>query len=561
MDLNLVILAAAMVLLAGVAAVRVSAGAGLPSLLLYLAIGLAIGEAGLGLQFEDVDLTVVLATLALAVILAEGGLSTRWDVIRPVVGLAGLLATFGVAVSVALTAGIAWLVLGVDGRTALLLGAVVGSTDAAATFSIMRRLPVLPRIRATLEAESGFNDPPVIILVTVVASDAWSSSNPWQIGGMVGYQLAGGLLVGLGVARLGQWLLARSALPASGLYPLATFAILFVAFAVAGAAQASGLMAIYVAAIWLGNAPLPHRQATLGFADGLGWLAQIGLFVMLGLLASPGRLADALVPAAIVGLGLTLVARPLSVVLCASWWRIPLPHQVFMSWAGLRGAVPIVLATIPIARGLPSADQIFDVVFLLVVVFTLIQAPLLPMLARRTGVSVETTRELRVESAPLEEVDASLLQLTVPRDSRLAGVYVVDLRLPQNAALALVHRDGEIFVPDEHTVIAPGDHLLLAVSDSVRAEAEERLRAIGEGGRLAMWYAGSQAGVRTQSARAGRRSWPTVAATRTRPSSRQVATSMVSPGNTTPAKRAEKPPTREASPSRTRSVTSRSTIP
>jgi cell volume regulation protein A len=487
-DLDLFILGAALVLMTGVAAVRVSHQAGLPSLLLYLAIGLALGEAGLGLQFEDADLTVLLGTLALAVILCEGGITTRWSVIRPVVGLAGLMATVGVVISVSVTAAIAWLALDVDVRTALLLGAVVGSTDAAATFSVMRRLPVRPRLRAALEAESGFNDPPVIILVTVVASDAWFTAEGWEIAGTIAYQIALGVGVGLAVAWCGHQVLARLALPAAGLYPLATLAIAFGAFATAGLAGASGLMAIYVAGLWLGNARLPHRQATAGFAEGLGWLAQIGLFVLLGLLASPGRLLEALVPALIVGLGLTLVARPLSVLACASWWRMPLAHQAFMSWAGLRGAVPIVLATIPTTQGLPGAQRIFDVVFLLVVAFTLVQGPTLPWVARRTGVAVEgSTTTVDVESAPLEQLDASLLQLTVPPGSRLAGVHVIDLRLPADAALALVHRAGEIFVPDRHTSLRTGDHLLLAVSDHAREATEQRLRAISQGGRLAVW--------------------------------------------------------------------------
>ncbi len=489
MDLNGAILVGTLVLLAGVAAVRISARAGLPSLLIYLVFGLLLGEGGLGFEFDDVDLTMLLGTVALAFILAEGGLSTKAEVIRPVVRLAGLLATLGVAVSVAITAAITYLVLEVDVRTALLLGAVVGSTDAAATFSIMRRLPIVPRVRATLEAESGFNDPPVIILVTVVASDAWNSTDPLQIGGTVLYQLAAGVLIGIAVARVGQWLLSRSALPSAGLYPLATVAILFLAFAVGGLAQASGLMAIYVAGVWLGNARLPHRQVTAGFADGLAWLSQIGLFVLLGLLASPERLVDAIWPATLVGIALTFFARPISMFVCASWFRVPLRHQLFMSWAGLRGAVPIVLATIPVARGLPSADRIFDVVFLLVASFTLLQAPLLPWAARRTGVALEgVPRELQVESAPLEEMDASLLQFQVPEGSRMAGVYVTDLRLPANAALALVHRHGQIFVPDAHTSLHVGDHLVLAVSDDVRAATERRLRAIGKGGRLAIWY-------------------------------------------------------------------------
>jgi cell volume regulation protein A len=568
-DLNLAILGASLVLLTGVAAVRVSARAGLPSLLLYLAIGLAIGEAGLGLEFEDLDLTMTLSTIALALILAEGGFSTRWEVIRPVVGLAGLLATLGVAVSIGVTAGIAWLLLDVDVRTALLLGAVVGSTDAAATFSIMRRLPVLPRIRSTLEAESGFNDPPVIILVTVVASDAWHRADGWEIAGLVGYQLVAGVVVGLVVARLGQWLLARSALPAAGLYPLATFAILFLAFATAALAGASGLMAIYVAGMWLGNARLPHRQATAGFADGLGWLAQIGLFVLLGLLASPGRLADAVVPALIVGLGLTLVARPISVAVCAVWWRTPWRHQVFLSWAGLRGAVPIVLATIPMTQGLPSATRIFDVVFLLVGGFVLVQAPVLPRLARRMGVAADRPHQVEVESAPLERMDAGLLQLEVPPGSRLHGVYADDLRLPPGAVLALVARGDTIEVPGRHTSLRTGYHLLLAVPDDVRAATEARLQAISEGGRLGVWNGqvaprAPSAMSTAQSASTGapaRSPSATAADTTTRPSSAHARTPIVSPGKTTPAKRPENPPTRPASPAGRESVTSRSTMP
>jgi len=486
-------LGASLVLLAGVVGVRFAYRAGLPTLLLFLAIGLVIGEAGLGLEFEDLGLTMVLSTLALAVILAEGGLSTDWPVIKPVVRLSGMLATVGVVVSVGVTSLIAYAALDVDPRTALLLGAVVGSTDAAATFSVMRRLPVPPRMRATLEAESGFNDPPVIILVTVVASDAWNRSDPLHIAGTIVYQLLLGIVVGIAVAWLGQQLLARTALPTSGLYPIATFAILFVAFAAGGLVDASGLMAIYVAGLWLGNARLPHRQATTGFAEGMAWLAQIGLFVLLGLLASPSRLTEAVVPALIVGLGLTLVARPLSVLVCASWWRMPLRHQAFVSWAGLRGAVPIVLATIPVTQGLPSAHRIFDVVFLLVAFFTLVQGPTLPWVARRTGVALDVQpTTLEVESAPLEEMDASLIQLTVPEGSHLHGVYATDLRLPKDAVLALVHRSGSILVPDDHTSLRVGDHLLLAVSDDVHEATTERLRAIAEHGRLASWLAERQ---------------------------------------------------------------------
>jgi cell volume regulation protein A len=488
-DLYPVLLVVTGVLLAGVAAVRVSTRAGLPSLLLYLAIGLLIGESGFGIDLEDADLVQILGSIALALILAEGGLTTRWTTIRPVLGVSAALASFGVAISVTVTAAAAYALLDVDLRTAILLGAVVSSTDAAAVFAVLRTQPLRARTKATVEAESGFNDPPVIILVTLVASDAWENAGAWSVGTAMVAQLVVGAVVGLAIARTGQWLLARSALPAAGLYPLATLAIVMLAFAVAGVAGGSPFVAVYLAGLWLGNVDLPHRTNTVGFAEGTAWLAQIGLFVMLGLLASPSRLVDALLPALAVGSALLLLARPLSVLLVATPFRVPWREQVFMSWAGLRGAVPIVLATIPISAGLPAAHQIFDVVFLLVIVFTLVQGPLIPWMARLTGVAeTDATREVTIDSAPLEEVHASLLQVTVTPGSRLAGVHLYELRLPPGSLVSLVVRDGRPFVPGPRTDLRTGDHLLVVTTDAGRSATERRLRAVSRAGRLAAWH-------------------------------------------------------------------------
>ncbi|GAB2634275.1 potassium/proton antiporter [Nocardioides ginkgobilobae] len=487
-DLNAVVLVAGLVLLAAAAAVRVASRAGLPSLLLYLAIGVAIGEAGLGLQFEDAELTQLIGNLALAVILAEGGLSTDWSSVRPVAPMAAVLATVGVFASVAVTTGAVFWLLDVDLRTAIVLGAVASSTDAAAVFSVLRSMPLRTRLRGLVEAESGFNDPPVIILVTVVTSDAWGSSSPWSLVGQIGYQLVVGVLVGGAVGYLGARTLARAALPSSGLYPLAVLALCFVAYATSGLIAGSALMAIYVAGLVLGNTHLPHRTTTEGVAESLAWLAQIGLFVLLGLLASPARLLDALPTALLVGAALTLVARPISVALCLTPFRVPWRDQVFVSWAGLRGAVPIVLATIPMSLGLPGATRIFDVVFLLVVIFTLVQGPTLPWVARRTGaVRPGQSRSLRVESSPLDDVDAVLLQVSIPEGSRLAGVEVRELRLPPGSGVSLVLREGQVFVPDLSTGLRVGDHALVVTDRRLVDQVQRRIRAVGEHGRLAGW--------------------------------------------------------------------------
>ncbi len=489
-NLELALLLGAAVVLVGVLAVRVSARLGLPGLLLYLFLGLLLGEGGFGIQFEDFALARDLGLIALVIILAEGGLTTRLSTIRPVLGLSIVLATVGVAVSIGAVAIAVHLVLGLDATTSVLIGAVLSSTDAAAVFSVLRRLKLKPRIGATLEAESGMNDAPVIVLVTLVAAGEWGENAWWVDVGKVGYELVAGALVGLAVGLAGRWLLARIALPAVGLYPLASLALIVGGYATAGLAHASGFLAVYVCAVLLGSSRLPHRRAVLGFSEGLAWLAQIGLFVLLGLLASPSRLIDAVPLALVAGVTLVLVARPLAVVASATWFRVPWTEQAFLTAAGLRGAVPIVLATIAFAAGTPGSVEVFDATFLLVLVLTALQAPPLPWIARRLGVAgAAEPGELAVESAPLDEMNAALLEVDVPEGSRMVGLYVgSDLRLPVGASVSLVVREGATMVPDRLTRIRLGDRLLVVTTAEVRREAERRLRAVSRGGPVAGWF-------------------------------------------------------------------------
>jgi cell volume regulation protein A len=489
--LDVALLLGAAVLLVAVGAVRISTRLGLPSLLVYLALGVAIGESGLGIRFDDAELTRTLGICALIMIIAEGGLTGRWSALRPVLPLAATLATVGVAVSVAVLGAVVHFALGLDWRLALLYGAVLSPTDAAAVFSTLRRLRLRPRLVAALEAESGINDAPVVLLV-VLLSAAHPSGHPWwQDTLLVGFELVAGAAIGFAVGLAGRWTLPRSALPSAGLYPLAAVGLTVLAYAAGAVAHASGFLAVYVAGVVLGNARLPHRQAILGFADGLAWLAQIGLFVLLGLLASPARLRHALLPALLVGAALLFLARPLSVAISATPFRVPPREQVFLSWAGLRGAVPIVLATIPLSQQVPGASGLFDTVFVLVVVFTLVQGGTLPPVARRLGVTAPAeAAELRVETAPLERMQADLLQLEIPAGSKLAGVHVDELRLPLGAAVTLILRDGVGFVPQWGTRLKVGDSLLIVATAQVRDEAERRLRAVSRRGRLARWFRG-----------------------------------------------------------------------
>ncbi|WP_281290460.1 potassium/proton antiporter [Embleya hyalina] len=487
-ELNQVLLLGAIVMLSAVIAVRLATRTGLPSLLLYLGLGMVIGADGLGIGFDNAELTQTLGYAALIVILAEGGIATSWKEIKPSVPAAAVLSTVGVGVSVAVTALATKIVLDVDWSTAILMGAIVSSTDAAAVFSVLRKLPLPHRLTGLLEAESGFNDAPVVILVVTFAHTG--HIEPWyMILAEIALELTIGAAVGLAVGRLGAFGLRHVALPASGLYPIAVMALCVLAYSGGALAHGSGFLAVYLTALVLGNSQLPHGPATRGFAEGLGWIAQIGLFVLLGLLVTPHELGSAVIPALVIGTILLLVARPLSVIVTTSPFRIPWREQLILSWAGLRGAVPIVLATIPIVKDIPDAQRLFNITFVLVVVFTLVQGPTLPWIARKAGFAgADEPTDLGVESAPLEKLHGHLLSVNVPTGSRMHGVEVGELRLPRGAAVTLVVREDGSFVPEPTTVLRRGDDLLVVTTDTVRDETEDRLRAVSRGGKLASWF-------------------------------------------------------------------------
>ncbi len=480
------------VLILAVAAVRLAVRSGLPSLLLYLFIGVALGEVGFGIAFESMGLSRVLGYLALILILTEGGLTTSWHEIKSSVVPAAMLSTVGVVVSVAVVAVAAKLVLPVTWNIALLLGAILSSTDAAAVFSVLRRVPLPPRLSGMLEAESGFNDAPVVLLTVALSHQAAGTDAGavplWLLALTIAGELIGGSVIGLAVGYVGSRFMRRMASASSGLFPLGVVGWAVFAYGAASMLNTSGFIAVYLAALVLGNSHLPHRASYRGFAQATGWLAQIGLFVMLGLLVSPSQLLPQLLPAVVLGSALLWVARPISVALSTVWFGLSWREQAFLSWAGLRGAVPIVLATVPLLVGVPNISWLFNLVFVLVVVFTLVQAPLLPRVAAALKVTdSERAVNLEVEATPLEELGADLLDVRIGPTSRLHGIEVFELRLPPGAEVTMVVRDGRTFVPDPQTVLRRGDHLLVVATIGTRTQTEGRMHAVDERGRLAGW--------------------------------------------------------------------------
>ena len=488
-DLDTFVLVGSAVTLLAILAVRLSSRAGLPSLLIYLLMGVALGEAGLGIGFEDAQVAHALGFAALAIILAEGGLTTSWAEVRPAMKLGVSLATIGVAVSIAVVAVGAHYLLGLPWQLAVLLGAVTSPTDAAAVFSVLRVVPLPQRLKGTLEAESGLNDAPTVVLVTLVSSGAMADHGLLGATGIVAWELVVGVASGLVFGFGGAWAMRRAALPSSGLYPIAAMCLALVSYGAASAVHASGFAAVYVAALVLGNSELPHRVATRSFAEGVAWLAQIGLFVMLGLLLSPGTITLRTVALAVLaGLILTLVARPVSVLVSSAASDLSWNERGFLSWAGLRGAVPIVLTTIPLSEGVPGAGRLFDLVFVMVVIYTLLTGPTLPTAARLLRVSSRSEpRGLDVEAAPLDRIAADLLQVSISPASRMHGVEVGELRLPVGASVARVIRNDETLVPERRTVLRHGDDLLIVTPRRLREKTEKRLRQVSDSGRLAQW--------------------------------------------------------------------------
>lgn len=483
------LLIGAVVVLVSVLGVRFSSRWGVPSLLLYLLLGLVLGATVPDFKVSDPALAVVLGYAALILILTQGGLTTRYSNLKPVLWPAIMLASVGVIASIAVVSLPLIYFLDIDPRTALLLGCVLAATDSAAVFSILRRMHVLPRVRALLEAEAGFNDAPVVVIVSVLAAGELGSSSWWQVAALIAFELVVGALVGVAVGFAARWILRRLALPGVGLYPIAALALLVIAYAGADAIHASGFMAVYVAAVILGNAEdLQHRRSIVGFADALAWVAEIGLFVMLGLLAQVDRLPEVFGIAAI-ALGLVVfLGRPVAAAVSLLPFRFPLREVVFVGATGLRGAVPIVFAAIPMAFAVPDSSLIFDVTLVVVLVLLLVQGPILPRMAQRLGVvRSDEFVELDIETAPLDGMRAEVLGFDVPVDSRLVGLYPHELGLPADAVLSLIVRDGRGLAVDIHSRIRAGDRLLVVATTAARHLAEVRLQQVGRHGRLATW--------------------------------------------------------------------------
>ena len=453
---------------------RASQRIGVPIALFFLVVGMLAGSEGIGrIPFDDYRLAFRIGSIALALILFAGGLNTPLDVVRRVWAPAGVLASAGVLLVAGLVAGIAWLG-GLGWPAALVLGAIVSSTDAAATFAVLRAsgLQLKRRVAATLEVESGANDPAAVILTTTLTQNLL---RPGELGlaeilvGVVTHLLIGAI-VGIAAGYAGRALMSRLQLATGGLYPALMVGVGFLSFGLATLVEGSGFLAVYLTGIVLGNGPLPYRAGLFRIFDALAWLSQIGMFLLLGLLVYPSRLAEMAELGLGIALLLAILIRPLVVAICLAPFKYPAPERMFVGWVGLRGAVPIVLATFPVLVGAPGADRIFHLVFFIVVVGAIIPGGTVAWATRRLGLESPQPPAphalLAIESrVPLE---GELRPFYIDEALVVCGLQLDELDFPEGSSVALIVRGDRLVAPKGTTRLQPGDHVY------VIAQVEDR---------------------------------------------------------------------------------------
>ncbi len=471
---------AAGALLAGALGASLLAGRlRVPGLVLFLGLGMAIGSDGLGLiDFADYEAARVVGIVALALILFEGGLAAGYDEIRPVLGPAAALAVFGTIVTAVVTGFAAAWLFDIPLLQGMLIGAILSSTDGAAIFAVLRGSTLRRRLARTLEGEAGFNDPMAVLLV--VGFIHWIEEPDYGIADMaleLVIELGVGLAVGLALGWLSVRALQKTTLASAGLYPVASLAIAALAFGAADVLHGSGFLAVYLVGLALGSARIPAKRTITTFHTGIGWLAQVVMFLVLGLLVFPSKIMDVVVEGTVLALVLVLVARPVGVFASTPGFGFGVAERVVLGWAGLRGAVPVVLATFAVIADVPGAETYFNIVFFAVLLSTLVQGSSFEHLAHRLGV---TTTEAALPASLLDvgavrRLGAEVVEFPVGAGDAIAGRRVRESGLPRDALLNIIIRGEQAILPRGATRVEAGDRLHLLVRQEASIELRELL--------------------------------------------------------------------------------------
>lgn len=481
MTIELMLLIAGLLLVLSIVASTASNRLGVPALVLFLVIGMLAGSDGPGgIVFHDAWLAQMVGVVALLYILFSGGLDTDWQRIRPVLGQGLILANFGTVFSMLLVGSFAYWVLNFSLLQACLLGAIISSTDAAAVFSVMRTRGVNLKgeLEPLIEFESGSNDPIAVFLtlgLTQLIIEPTASLSALVPAFLL--QMAVGGLCGYGMGQAMTRLVNRLPLRQEGLYAVLTLALVLLVYGLTSLLRGNGFLAVYVAGIVMGNKHFLHRRSLLRFHDGIAWLMQVGMFLTLGLFVFPSRLLPVAGMGFLLSLFLILVARPLSVFGALAFTRLRMAEKLMVAWAGLRGAVPIILATFPLLAGVPGADLIFHLVFFVVLTSVLVQGMSIGWVASWLNVNLDnpTLPHYPLEFIPDVSVTSRLVEITIPMTSPVVGQSIMQLALPTGALVVLVRRGADSIVPDGATVLETGDRMLLLANKDALAIIQQQI--------------------------------------------------------------------------------------
>ncbi len=453
---------------------------GVPALLLFLVVGMLSGSDGLGVEFENLALAQAIGTLALCIILFSGGMDTKLEEIRPVAVQGILLATVGVLLTAISTGFIIWWILGMTHEAlgvsllaSLLLAATMSSTDSASVFSILRSkgLNLKNNLKPMLELESGSNDPMAYVLtvtfIDLIMMDAMP--NYWMAGGRLLVQLIVGAMAGYFFGKLAIRIINKIEIDNSSLYPILVFTCCIFIFSFTYFIQGNGFLAVYVSGLVIGNARFVHKRTTLNFFDGLAWLSQLLMFLTLGLLVNPGELVDIIIPGLIISVVMILFTRPISVFACLlPFPKMAIKDKAFVSWVGLRGAVPIIFAILPLAAGVPHARLIFNIVFFCTLVSLVVQGTSLSKVATWLGLAEKPKNFNKLKEFDMDfsdDIKSVTTEITITPQSLRNGNLLMEMPLPDNTLAVLVKREGKYFVPKGKTILQENDKVLIITDD------------------------------------------------------------------------------------------------
>lgn len=437
---------------------------GVPMLLIFIVLGMLFGSDGIvGIYFDNYDLTSTLCSIALVFIMFYGGFGTNWKMAKPVAKQSILMSTFGVIITSLLTGVFCYFILNTSLLEGLLIGSIVGSTDAASVFTILRsqKLNLKSEIASLLEVESGSNDP-IAYMMTLSIVMIMSSGLSWSIVPMILKQIIFGILLGAVLAKATVFIIRRANFELEGFYSIFIIAIAILAYALSEFIGGNGYLSVYIAGIILGNSKIPHKKSLVAFFDGISWIMQIMLFFMLGLLSFPSRLPQVIGVSILISIFMIFIARPIATHVILRGFKTPIKEQILISWVGLRGAASIVFAIFAITSGVPIENDIFHIIFFIALISVSVQGTLLPKVAQKLDLVDNDTTVLKTFNDYQEEKSTMLLEYNVSKSSKWMNKTIMDAEIPDDILIVMIKRNDQVIVPKGSTEILEKDILVLS---------------------------------------------------------------------------------------------------